>query len=140
MKRISINSEIFRTITEHAMNELPDEACGLIAGKEEGDVRTVEKVYILTNLDHSSEHFSISPQEQLEAVKDIRANGLKLLGNWHSHPASPSRPSAEDIRLAFDKNMSYLILSLMDKNKPVLNSFHIRNGAFAREEIEITEE
>ena len=140
MKKLSLSNEIFRAITEHAANGLPDESCGLIAGSEEGDVRTVEKVYMLTNLDHSSEHFSLSPQEQLLAVKDIRANGLKLLGNWHSHPASPSRPSAEDIRLAFDKNMSYLILSLMDKNKPVLNSFHIENGAYALEEIEITEE
>lgn len=140
MKRISISMEIIRAITERANNELPNESCGLIAGSEEGDVRTVEKVYMLTNLDHSSEHFSLSPQEQLRAVKDIRANGLKLLGNWHSHPASPSRPSAEDIRLAFDKNMSYLILSLIDKNNPVLNSFHIENGEYAREEIEITEE
>lgn len=140
MKKILISSEIFRTIIGHAVSELPNEACGLIAGKEDGDVRTVEKVYMLTNQDYSPEHFSLSPHEQLEAVKDIRKNGLKLLGNWHSHPASPSRPSAEDIRLAFDKNISYLILSLMDKDKPVLNSFCIEKGAFAREEIYFTEE
>ncbi|MCI6118371.1 MAG: Mov34/MPN/PAD-1 family protein [Prevotella sp.] len=28
---------------------------------------------------------------------------------WHSHPASPSRPSSEDIRLANDPNILYAI-------------------------------
>lgn len=82
MKGISISTEIFSAITDRAKNELPelpDEACGLIAGNEAGELRTVEKVYMLTNQDHSSEHFSLSPQEQLEAVQDIRKNGLKLL-------------------------------------------------------------
>lgn len=140
MKKISINKKIYASILEYAKKELPNEACGLIAGNEVGDIRTIEKVYMLTNIDKSSEHFSLSTQEQLEAVKDIRANGLKLLGNWHSHPSSPSRPSDEDIRLAFDKNLSYLILSLINQNEHVLNSFHIENGTSVREEIIFTGE
>ena len=55
----------------------------------------------------------------------MRQNGLAPLGNWHSHPESPSRPSDEDKRLAYDSKASYLILSLQDRVKPVLNSFHI---------------
>lgn len=135
MKKISVSKEIYASILAHAKSELPNEACGLIAGTEDGDFRTVKKVYMLTNIDKSPEHFSLSPKEQLEAVKDMRAEGLQLLGNWHSHPEAPSRPSDEDIRLAFDKNLSYLILSLMNINEPVLNSFHIENGTGEREEI-----
>ena len=70
----------------------------------------VEKVYLLTNIDHSNEHFTLDPKEQLAAVKDMRANGLMPLGNWHSHPESPSRPSEEDKRLAYDSKASYMIL------------------------------
>ena len=88
-------------------------------------VKVIKKVYLLTNIDHSNEHFSLDPKGQLAAVKDMRANGLVPLGNWHSHPESPSRPSEEDKRLAFDRKASYLILSLMDINAPVLNSFRI---------------
>ena len=48
------------------------------------------------------------------------------------------RPArAEDIRLAFDSRASYLILSLQDENKPVLNSFHVENGISSKEELEI---
>ena len=84
----------------------------------------IKKVYLLTNIDASREHFSMDPKEQLQAVKDLRANGYTLLGNFHSHPESPSRPSAEDKRLAYDSTASYMILSLMEE-EPVFRSFHI---------------
>lgn len=82
-------------------------------------------MYLLENVDHTNEHFSMNPKDQLAAVKDMRANGLVPLGNWHSHPESPSRPSEEDKRLAYDPTVNYLILSLMDRDQPVLKAFDI---------------
>ena len=79
----------------------------------------------------------MDPREQLAAVKDMRANGIVPLGNWHSHPESPSRPSDEDKRLAYDKTASYMILSLMDKNTPVLKSFKIDGTESEIEPLEI---
>ena len=124
--KITIKQEDFNRIVEHALKVRPEEACGLIAGEDTEDgVREIRKVYILTNTDHTNEHFTIDPREQLGAIKDMRANGFKPLGNWHSHPESPSRPSEEDKKLANDSKASYLILSLMEEEKPVLNAFHI---------------
>ena len=126
--RITIRQEDFNSMLAHALRERPDEACGLIAGYDREDgVREIDRVYLLTNTDHTNEHFTIDPKEQLRAIKDMRASGLKPLGNWHSHPESPSRPSEEDKRLANDSRASYLILSLMDAKHPVLNAFHIEN-------------
>ena len=90
-----------------------------------------------TNIDHSNEHFSLDPKEQLAAIKDMRTEGLVPLGNWHSHPESPSRPSDEDKRLAYDKTASYMILSLMNRDEPVLNSFHIEGTDSTKEELVI---
>ncbi|MCR5507941.1 MAG: M67 family metallopeptidase [Lachnospiraceae bacterium] len=127
--KITIKRSDFEMIYEHSLKESPNEACGLIAGVDRRDgVREICKVYILTNTDHTSEHFTIDPHEQLNAVKDMRARALKPLGNWHSHPASPSRPSEEDKRLANDSSASYLILSLMEEENPVLNAFHIEKA------------
>lgn len=134
---IRLKKEDFEKILAHAESELPNEACGLIAGRIDGEVKTIEKVYLLTNIDHSNEHFSLDPKEQLAAVKDMRANGLAPLGNWHSHPESPSRPSDEDKRLAYDIKASYMILSLMDRNAPVLNSFKIEGTTAEKEQLEI---
>ncbi|MBP5603991.1 MAG: M67 family metallopeptidase, partial [Ruminiclostridium sp.] len=109
---IHVTKTDYEKIVTHAQKEAPVEACGLIAGHIENGDRFIEKVYILTNTDHAEEHFTLDPKEQLAAVKDMRANGLTPLGNWHSHPVSPSRPSDEDKRLAYDSTASYMILSL----------------------------
>ena len=97
----------------------------------------VTDVYLLRNVDESREHFSMDPAEQLAAIKDIRQKKGVLLGNFHSHPESPSRPSQEDIRLAYDPKMNYLILSLMNPEELVLNSFHIEKGEVTKEELVI---
>lgn len=134
---IKLTRSDYEKILAHAEKELPDEACGLIAGTIEGDDKLIKKVYLLTNTDHSNEHFSMDPKEQLAAIKDMRANGLVPLGNWHSHPESPSRPSEEDKRLAYDSKASYMILSLMNREEPVLNSFHISGTDVQKEQLEI---
>ena len=136
-KMISISKDNYEKILAHAQKNLPEEACGLIAGRIEGSDKHIEKVYLLTNIDHSNEHFSLDPKEQLAAIKDMRANGLSPLGNWHSHPESPSRPSEEDKRLAYDSRASYLILSLQDREHPVLNSFHIEGDIATNEGLVI---
>ena len=132
---IKLSKEDFEKILSHAKSELPNEACGLIAGEISGDDKLIKKVYLLTNIDHSNEHFSLDPKEQLAAVKDMRKNGFSPLGNWHSHPESPSRPSDEDKRLAYDSTASYMILSLMNIDEPVLNSFKIRGDNAEKEEL-----
>ncbi|WP_295632452.1 M67 family metallopeptidase [uncultured Mitsuokella sp.] len=123
---VHLKLEDYLALVRHARQEAPNEDCGLLAGRidaEKGE-KFVERVFFLTNLDHSPEHFSLDPKEQFAAVKEMRAAGMELLGNWHSHPATPSRPSEEDKRLAYDSRASYFLLSL-NGGEPVLNSFHI---------------
>ena len=136
---ITLKKADFEKILAHAKKELPNEACGLIAGVKNGADKNIQKVSLLTNNHHSNEHFSLDPKEQLAAIKDMRANGLVPLGNWHSHPESPSRPSQEDKRLAYDKTASYMILSLMELEQPVLNSFHIEGDDAEKEPLVIEE-
>lgn len=133
---IRLRRKDYESMLRESKEKAPEEACGLLAGTDEDGVRIIRKVYALENTDHAAEHFSLNPLEQLAAIRDMRQNGLKLLGNWHSHPATPSRPSAEDIRLAFDKNATYCILSLAGET-PVLNTFHIEDGNVRKEKLRI---
>ena len=116
----------FDGIVDWARRDLPNEACGLLAGRvdEQGDAH-VERVFFCENADASNEHFTITPTDQLRALKEARADGLAMLGNWHSHPETPARPSAEDKRLANDPTANYLILSLSVPESPVLNAFRV---------------
>lgn len=118
---------------------LPNEACGLLAGRSDESGLEIQKIYYLKNVDEAVDHFTMDPKEQLSAIKDMRASGLTPLGNWHSHPESPSRPSEEDIRLAYDPKAVYMILSFMGQN-PVLNAFHIEGGEVRKEDLQIFSE
>jgi len=134
---IILKKQDYDEILAHAFLNLPNEACGLLGGHMDGEIKTVEKVYLLKNVDKSPEHFSMDPKEQFAVVKDIRDRRGVLLGNFHSHPSSPSRPSEEDKRLAFDPQVSYLILSLQDKENPVLKSFYIQHGEVFEDKLQI---
>jgi len=121
-----LNKKDYNKIVRHARKHLPFEACGLLGGRiDEEKGRRVEKVYLLPNVDESSTHFTIDKNDHLKAVKDMRSLGLVPLGNFHSHPETPARPSDEDISLARDPRAIYLILSLAKKKKPVLKAFMI---------------
>jgi len=127
---MKIKKEIVKQIIHHAKKELPNEACGYLAGKD-GEVTIA---FELTNIDHSPEHFSFDPKEQFNVTREVRKQGLEIIANYHSHPATPSRPSKEDLRLAFDPNISYVIVSLAEK-EPVVKSFKIKNGLSMNEEL-----
>ena len=122
---LKLKKSDYDKMLQHCKDGLPNESCGLLAGTVEGEVKTVTKIYLLTNIDASNEHFSMDPKEQFAALKDARANGVGIIGNFHSHPESPSRPSEEDKRLAYDPNIEYLILSLQEADHPVLKAFGI---------------
>ena len=137
---MKIPQNIIDELIEQAEKDAPDESCGYLLGipspSAGGDGEgLVTENYWMENIDHSPEHFSFSPREQFAALKYARQNGLKILANWHSHPASPSRPSQEDLRLANDPTIRYAILSLHEGIH--LNSFKILNGEVVDKEVHL---
>ena len=131
---MKIKKDILKSIIAHAKKLVPIEACGYLAGQDD----VIIKHYELTNTDQSKEHFSFDPAEQFATVKDARANGLNVSAVYHSHPETPARPSQEDIKLAYDPNISYVIVSLADGGEDV-KSFRIKDGQVSPEDIEIVE-
>ena len=130
---MTIPQNIIDALIAQAQKDAPAESCGYLLGTADG---TVTENYWMENIDHSSEHFSFAPKDQFAALRYSRDKGLKILANWHSHPASPSRPSQEDLRLANDPTIRYAILSLLD-GKPTLNSFKIIGGEVVDKEIHL---
>jgi proteasome lid subunit RPN8/RPN11 len=130
-----IPQQVIDELIEQARRDAPDESCGYLLGErtDEGDV--VTENYWMENIDHSPEHFAFAPKDQFAALKYARNKGLKILANWHSHPASPSRPSQEDLRLANDPTIRYAILSLHQGIH--LNSFKILGGEVVDKEVHL---
>lgn len=120
-------------IIEHAIREFSDEACGILAGKDE----RVEKVYEMTNTDKTAATFFMDAKEQFKVMKDMRNSSLEMVGIYHSHVASEAYPSSHDVEMAFYPDASYVIVSLIDKNKPDVRSFKINEGKITEEELKV---
>jgi proteasome lid subunit RPN8/RPN11 len=89
----------------------PEEACGLLSGQIEAGYYRVAAVIPATNELHSPVRYRIDPHEQIAAFNQIDAQGLELVGIYHSHPAGPPDPSPTDIAEAFYPAAVYLIWS-----------------------------
>ncbi|MCM8792508.1 MAG: Mov34/MPN/PAD-1 family protein [Candidatus Omnitrophica bacterium] len=126
-----LKKELFEKIVSQIKRESPNEACGILAGKD----GKVEKVYEMTNIDKSPSTFFMDAKEQLKVIKEIRSLGLEMLGIYHSHVVSVAYPSARDIELAFYPEVSYVIISLKDKDNPQVRSFKIIEGKIEEEKV-----
>lgn len=80
-------------LCDHLASCLPEEGCGLIAGKGS---RVVE-IFPITNALHSPTDFEMDAQEELEALIRIDQLELDLIAYYHSHPNGPVKPSRKDI-------------------------------------------
>ncbi len=132
---MKIRKNVLSAIISHSERELPYESCGYLAQKD-GEVLLH---YELTNTDKAADHFTMDPKEQFAAIKDMREKSLKLYAVYHSHPETPARPSEEDIRLAFDPHVSYVIISLFG-GENVVKSFRIVKGEVSEEVLEVVDD
>ena len=130
---LEIPATIFRQMVEQAKSEAPIEACGILAGSN----GMVQRLYKMTNADNSSDHFMMDPKEQFSVVKDIRRANLEMLAIYHSHPATPARPSAEDIRLALTPDVVYIIVTLQNSECPDIKGFLINEGVVKEVQVKI---
>lgn len=133
MRELKIVQSVYDEMLELARREMPIEACAVLGGID-GRISTLIE---MTNADKAHDHYSLLPEEQFAAVKSLRAEGKKILGIWHSHPASPARMSDEDLKLAYAEDVAYLILSLMDNSSPVLKGFEVSDGKSSEVRLEI---
>ena len=109
----------------HARQEDPNEACGVLAGKD----GLVKALFRVTNVERSPYRYLMDPKEQYQALKACDAQGWEVLAFYHSHTHTEAYPSATDIRLAASwPDPLYVIVSLMDREAPVVRAFSLREG------------
>ncbi len=117
-------------IAAHAAACLPEEACGLIGGREGKGELAIE----ITNELHSPTRFRMLPIEQFRAFMRFEAEQLDLLAIYHSHPNGPPGPSATDAAEFNYPGVLYLILSPSGGGWQV-RAFRFEDGAFTEVEL-----
>ncbi len=123
---VGISAELAEKIREHGVETYPYECCGALLGKEfgatagadsevigAGSSREIRSLHPLVNRrdDSPRNRFSVTADDVREAERAARAQGLDVIGWYHSHPDHPARPSEYDRDHAWPW-YSYIIVSV----------------------------
>ena len=131
---IELERALFDEMVEHGLAAFPNEACGLLAGKEGRPV----KFFAMANADASPASYRLDPREQLEADNEMEDEEWETLAIFHTHTHTEAYPSPTDRdrafwppigsepRMAAFPDAYYLIMSLSDPSNPVLRAFRIK--------------
>jgi [CysO sulfur-carrier protein]-S-L-cysteine hydrolase len=118
-------------LVAHAEADLPNECCGMIAGRD----GTAERVHRATNTEASPFMYVMDPREQLRIMDEIDDAGADLLAVYHSHTRSAAYPSRTDVELAFFPRTLYLIVSLANRADPEIRAFRLTRDAPPEEAV-----
>jgi proteasome lid subunit RPN8/RPN11 len=100
-------------ILGHARAAAPEEACGILGGRDEGEARTVEALHPCRNVAPEPRwEYRADPRDQLRAFLAVEEAGLEVVGFYHSHPQGPAQPSPVDAARASYPGASYVLVWL----------------------------
>lgn len=120
-------------VIAHARRDHPDEACGVIAGRDDKATRVVE----MENAERSPTFYRFDAQEQLRVWRTMDDADEVPMVIYHSHTATEAHPSRTDISLASEPDAHYLLVSTRVQTDEV-RSFRIADGAVTEEPVQIT--
>ena len=146
LEKLWISEECVEKIRAHGVDTYPDECCGALLGREadstceEGRPREVLEVFPLVNQrkDSPQNRFSVSARDVIAAEKAALAQGLDVVGWYHSHPDHPAKPSVYDREHAWPW-YSYIIVSVWGRVAREMTSWRLREGRDQYDEQEIEE-
>lgn len=119
-------------VIAHARRDHPDEACGVIAGKDGAATRVVE----MANAERSPTFYRFDAVEQLRVWRSMDDADEVPLVIYHSHTATEAHPSRTDISLAAEPDAHYLLVSTRDETDEV-RSFRIVEGVVTEEPVSV---
>lgn len=131
-----LHEKVKEEIIADALAAFPDECCGFLFGKEEGEERIVTAMQVVINAKEGDKRrrFAIAPKDYLRAEMFADNNGLQLLGVYHSHPNHPAVPSEHD-RVAAQPYFSYIIVSIIDNDWNSTRSWRLNGEQQFEEEL-----
>ncbi len=130
---LSLPRAMLDQIVAHARRDHPDEACGVVAGKDGVATRVVE----MTNAERSPTFYRFDAQEQLRVWREMDDADEVPFVIYHSHTATEAAPSRTDVGLAAEPDAHYLLVSTRSEEDEV-RSFRILDGVVTEEPVQVT--
>lgn len=119
----------------HARNDAALECCGLLAGSD----GAIARIFPAANAaENPATSYEIAPREIFSLMRAMRAEGVEMLGIYHSHPNGRNEPSPRDIEQAYYSEAAYFIVSPREDGERAVRAFSIRDGSVEELEILLT--
>jgi [CysO sulfur-carrier protein]-S-L-cysteine hydrolase len=129
-----IAQSLIEEMVAHAREDLPNECCGMIGGRD-GEATEVVRV---VNSAASPLRYEMDPQGQYNALKSIEEDGGELLGIYHSHTKSAAYPSQTDVNQAVAwPDQVYVIVSLAEET-PEVKAYLLKDLTIADVELDVS--
>jgi proteasome lid subunit RPN8/RPN11 len=123
---LHIKRPFYQAMVAHLQAHYPLEACGILAGVG----NHIYHVYPIDNILASPVAFEMEPHQQIQAMIDLEERGWHMAAIFHSHPTGPERPSTTDMAQAYYPDSITIIVSLANKDEPVVRGFRLKNGRY----------
>ena len=143
---LKLSESIYNAMRKHGEETYPHECCGVLLGRSQDDVNTVEDAVRAGNTRTDSAHnrYHIAPQELVKIQRQGRERGLDIVGFYHSHPDHPAQWSKTDFAEAHWLGCSYVITAVVNGVAQQTNSFLLRgtsedDKSFEDETIQVEE-
>lgn len=139
---LKLSHELHEKIKAHGAQAYPFEGCGLLLGRMEAGVNSVEALVPAANTwpveAEKAVRFAISGDDMLKAEMTAMQQDLDVIGIFHSHPDHPPVASPRDLAWATWPGYSYLITQVAQGEPTFSQSWQLladRSG-FVEEEIQ----
>lgn len=111
---LTLPTDVHDRLRAHAEAAYPEECCGVLLGRIEDDGVRVVDLFPVENRDAEARErrYLIGPGDYLRAERAAEADGLDVVGFYHSHPDHPARPSATDLADATFPGFVYTITAV----------------------------
>jgi len=124
---INISRLIIADLISHALEDDPNESCGLLLGN--GD--TVDEMHRMSNVNSKPiSRYTMQPAELVEAQEKMRRTNREFVAIYHSHTFTQGYPSKTDIKNAVEVgsvSTRHVIVSLVEKTRPIIRAFEIND-------------
>src|SRR3954454_14350061 len=131
---MKISKQLIDEMIAHAREDLPNECCGMIGGRDGGVTRVVQ----VENAAASPLRYEMDPQGQYDALKAIEDGGEELVAIYHSHTRSAAYPSQTDVNEAVMwPEQVYVIVSLEDEEAPDVKAYDLADLKIADVDLDV---
>jgi proteasome lid subunit RPN8/RPN11 len=135
---VKIARAAIEEIRSHGSEGYPHEICGVMIGpRGDGTVSEVRRARNIV-VERARDRYEIDPRDHIRIQREADAEGMDIVGYYHSHPDHPAQASRFDTERAWSGYV-YLIVAVHEGKAADANAFVADKdgGPFRTEPLEI---